>query len=168
MQPHTVADHREPTGAEVARWVLRNLAILMAAFLPARLLAGGLYACIGSGEDGCGAVILFIVPLVWLWLALPMLLLGGVPILLILAVAWRWPRLARALAVLYPLAFVIAFAEPGWYREHPLAVPVVALGILYYGFMLCLDPRQREAPWVWWVPAELAVLVAVVGMTGIV
>lgn len=168
MQPYTAGNQDPLTAAQVARWVLRNLAILTGAFLPTLLIAGAMHACFGSGEEGCSAAILFIVPLVWLWFALPLLVIGGVPILLVLAVAWRFPRLARVLALLVALGFVLAFADRGWYREHPLHVPVVALGILYYASMLRLDPRQRlrEAPWVWWVPLELAALAVVAGVMG--
>lgn len=165
MRPYAIAGSGRLTAAQAARWVLRNLAILMGAFLPTLLLIGAIRACTGD-QDDCGGAIPFVLPLVWLWFALPMLVIGGVPLLLLLAVGWRWPWLARALAVLYALAFVLVCARPGWVREHPRDVPLVALGILYYAFMLRLDPRQRlrEAPWVWWVPLELAVLAAVLGM----
>jgi hypothetical protein len=149
---------------QAGQWALRNLVILMGAFHPTLLTVAAIRGCAGEpGMAECGAAIAFVVPLAWVWLAIPMLLLGGMPMCLVLAVAWRRPWLARALAVLYAAAFVVAFAPPGWHREHPLDVPLVALGILYYAFMLRLDPRQRlrGAQWVWWVPlvaAECAVV----------
>jgi hypothetical protein len=164
MQPHG-----RLTAAQTTRWVLRNLAILMGAFLPTLLLIGAIFSCVREAGEDCGAAIPFAVPIAWLWFALPMLMFGGVPLLLVLAVGSRQSRLARALAVLYALAFVIAYTEPAWVREEPLAVPLVALCILYYVFMMRLDPRQRlrEAPWVWWVPPALAVFGTVLGMARI-
>jgi hypothetical protein len=157
------------TAPEVVRWLLRNLAILTGAFLPALLLMHGIDGCVREPVEGCGAAIPFVVPLVWLWLALPMLVMGGVPVCLIVLIAWRWPRLARVLAFLFAFAFVFASAGLEWIRERPLDVPRVALGILYFGFMLRLDPRQRlsDAPWVWWVPVELSALAIILAIAGI-
>jgi len=158
------------TAAEATRWLLRNLAILMGAFLPALLIAGSIHACVRDADGRCSAAIPFIVPLVWMWFALPLLVVAGLPVCLILLIAWRWPRLARVLAILFPLAFVLASAGPGWILEHPRDVPLVTLGVLYFGCMLRLDPRQplREAAWVWWVPLELAAFAMVLAITGVI
>lgn len=147
------------TPGEVARWLLRNLAILMGAFYPAMLLLGIQRICAGELRDeGCGALTLLGVPFLWLWLA-PVVLLLGVPhVCLVLAVAWRWPRVARVLAALTPVALFLAFGDVGQLRRSIYDLPLAVLCILYYAFMLRLDPREPldEAGWVWKVPVGIA------------
>lgn len=153
---------------DAASWVLRNLAVLMGAFYPAVVLLVMAVTCLDESAGACDASLVLGLPFVWLWFALPALLLGGAPLLVILPVALWHRGVARALAVLIPLAVVAR--EAPYAGVEPHMVPVLALCVACYGFMPRLDPRQRlrEAMWVWWVPAALAGLNVALALAGTV
>lgn len=152
------------------RWLLRNLVLLMGAFYPAMLILISALACAGRPPDErCGGENLIVLPIVWLWYAVPVLVLGGAHVAVLLAVAWRWPRAARVLAIVSMLALAVFNIAPRQLRGWPFDVPLIVMCILYYAFMLRLDPRPplNQARWVWWIPIGFAIMAVAAAIAGV-
>lgn len=157
-----------PGRASAGTWVMRNLVILVGAFLPSLILVVMTLQCVGARPDErCGADILVLALLSWPFHVVPSLLIGGVHVAVVLGVATRDPRVARCLALLTPAVLFVSWLRSGLPHWD---LPAMALCALYHAFMLRLSPHQRlgDAKWVWAVPPALALAIGVLAAVGIV
>jgi hypothetical protein len=158
------------TRGEAAAWYLRNFAVLLGAFFPALATLGVTVDCMFRPAEKACAFALPKVLYIWIILAIPAAVVGGVHLLLVLWQALRRPWIARALAAALLPGLALGFGGAAWARAYPAGLPVLTLGGIAYAAMLRLEPRDRlgDALWVWAVTPGLAVLYVALFIAGLV